>query len=557
MLIFILILNLILFANALKKNATLLMEKSANEFVFTTPDVVKEYLRDDGTRVRLNAYKTSNNDQLLNEGKFSALKWVSLGQPELVKFNDQNLFQLNQPITFSLYFEMLNNRDREVLADEVKRAKGFAVDPAQFYDIDSNTIECIIELYDTKEQKIVVLKGKVFNLNKAPYKVDFKYPVGTKERFLFEETINQNSYDFEFQCSITSGAQVQKSNTFTITVQESNNIRLSEKLFGPANESYVTRDQLTELSNEVNSYFNVVENYQMSQDQFSSSFVENLISIAGQTTFKPVSFDDALKSLSKYSIDISGDLNPNLITKELSGIFKIEKLGEKSHIIFDEKYYKELEQQSAASGGGSASVSVFGLGGGSASANYAQSQSEYWLDKGSSLDDQLNELNTYSENKIKYEFEGNKIVPKSMQVSKLQSSAFKKSLSFSRIKNFYYEADFNKAFSLNKDKYTAKKNRLYPNYSIVMLGSEAQLRFFDENGKGYDEMTGWFLCDGRNGAPDLRGRFITGRHPDLSDYRIGVDGGFNQIQLSEAQIPSHTHTGILYLFFSKYFNDSL
>ncbi len=49
------------------------------------------------------------------------------------------------------------------------------------------------------------------------------------------------------------------------------------------------------------------------------------------------------------------------ITKELSEIFKIEKLGEKSHIIFDEKYYKELEQQSAASGGGSASVSVFGL----------------------------------------------------------------------------------------------------------------------------------------------------------------------------------------------------
>ncbi len=126
MLIFILILNLIVFVNALKKNATLLMEKSANEFVFTTPDVVKEYLRDDGTRVRLNAYKTSNNDQLLNEGKFSALKWVSLGQPELVKFNDQNLFQLNQPIAFSLYFEMLNNRDREVLADEVKRAKGFA-----------------------------------------------------------------------------------------------------------------------------------------------------------------------------------------------------------------------------------------------------------------------------------------------------------------------------------------------------------------------------------------------------------------------------------------------
>jgi hypothetical protein len=124
-------------------------------------------------------------------------------------------------------------------------------------------------------------------------------------------------------------------------VQESNNIRLKEKLFGPANESYVARDQLTELSNEIDSYFNVIENYQIPQDQFSSAFVENMISLAGQTTFRPVSFEDALNSLSKYSLDFSGDLKPDVITKELSDIFKIENLGEKSHIIFDEAYYKE------------------------------------------------------------------------------------------------------------------------------------------------------------------------------------------------------------------------
>ena len=114
-----------------------------------------------------------------------------------------------------------------------------------------------------------------------------------------------------------------------------------------------------------------------------------------------------------------------------------------------EKYYKELEKQSASSGSGSASVSVFGIGGGGASSAYAQSQSDYWLDKGSSLDDQLSDLNTYSENKIKYEFEGNKIVPKTIQVSKLQASSFKRTLSFSRIKNYFYEADFNKIFTLN------------------------------------------------------------------------------------------------------------
>ena len=47
-----------------------------------------------------------------------------------------------------------------------------------------------------------------------------------------------------------------------------------------------------------------------------------------------------------------------------------------------------------------------------------------------------------------------------------------------------------------------------------MLGSEEQLRFFDINGKGFDEMTGCYLCDGRNGTPDLRGRVANGRHHD-------------------------------------------
>jgi hypothetical protein len=191
----------------------------------------------------------------------------------------------------------------------------------------------------------------------------------------------------------------------------------------PANESYVTRDQLTELSNEVNSYFNVVENYQISEDQFSSVFVEHLITLSGQTSFNPVNFNDALQQLSKYSINFEGDLNPNQITKDLSEIFKIEKVGKKSHIKFDDKYYNELEQQSSSNSSGSASVKVFGLGGGKASASHAQSKYDYWLEKSSSLDDQLSDLNTYSENKIQYQFEGNKIVPKTIQVSKLQSSS--------------------------------------------------------------------------------------------------------------------------------------
>ena len=77
-----------------------------------------------------------------------------------------------------------------------------------------------------------------------------------------------------------------------------------------------------------------------------------------------------------------------------------------------------------------------------------------------------------------------------------------------------------------------------------MLGSEEQLKLFDSEGKGLNEMIDWYLCDGRNGTPDLRGVFIAGRHPDLTDYnRIGKKGGINQIKLTIDQMPYHTHLG--------------
>ena len=153
-------------------------------------------------------------------------------------------------------------------------------------------------------------------------------------------------------------------------------------------------------------------------------------------------------------------------------------------------------------------------------------------------------MNTYSENKIKYEFEGNKIIPKTLQVSKLQSSSFKKTLSFSRIKNYFYEADFNKVFAVNTLKHTEKVKRQFPNNLISMLGSNEKLKFFDENGKGFDEMIGWYLCDGRNGTPDLRGRFPVGYDNSSSGSQystVGMTGGEEYVKLSNNELPSHSH----------------
>jgi microcystin-dependent protein len=50
---------------------------------------------------------------------------------------------------------------------------------------------------------------------------------------------------------------------------------------------------------------------------------------------------------------------------------------------------------------------------------------------------------------------------------------------------------------------------------------------------------GWLLCDGTNGTPDLRSRFVVGAG---STYNPGDTGGADSVTLTTAQIPSHTHT---------------
>ena len=53
--------------------------------------------------------------------------------------------------------------------------------------------------------------------------------------------------------------------------------------------------------------------------------------------------------------------------------------------------------------------------------------------------------------------------------------------------------------------------------------------------------TGFVLCDGNNGTPDLRGRFIVGHHPSNGDYDVDDTGGAESVTLTIAQIPSHKH----------------
>ena len=80
---------------------------------------------------------------------------------------------------------------------------------------------------------------------------------------------------------------------------------------------------------------------------------------------------------------------------------------------------------------------------------------------------------------------------------------------------------------VNKALLQHMENHLVPPGAIIMW-----------SGSINDIPVGWALCDGRNGTPDLRNRFIVGAG---GSYSVGNTGGSNTVTLTTSQIPSHSH----------------
>lgn len=51
--------------------------------------------------------------------------------------------------------------------------------------------------------------------------------------------------------------------------------------------------------------------------------------------------------------------------------------------------------------------------------------------------------------------------------------------------------------------------------------------------------TGWQLCDGTNGTPDLRDKFVLGAG---TTHNVGETGGNEEVTLTVEQMPKHNHT---------------
>ena len=59
---------------------------------------------------------------------------------------------------------------------------------------------------------------------------------------------------------------------------------------------------------------------------------------------------------------------------------------------------------------------------------------------------------------------------------------------------------------------------------------------------------GWAICDGQNGTPDLRGRFIlaSGNGANLTNRTLNQKSGEENVTLTAAQMPHHNHETLYY-----------
>ena len=93
----------------------------------------------------------------------------------------------------------------------------------------------------------------------------------------------------------------------------------------------------------------------------------------------------------------------------------------------------------------------------------------------------------------------------------------------------YNWSDFHRPMSIKEI-----EKRLMPVGCIVL----------DYYGRIEDIPSGYFLCNGENGTPDLRGMFIVGYDPQDVDYNaIENTGGAKEVTLNINQLPKHKFSG--------------
>lgn len=422
---------------------------TSNNIVFDLADLTVDYPGDYGI-INLEAFKSSLNDLIIEQKqttKYGQLNWLSIGNPTLIRAPKSNGSFTLQPYGFDIYVDMLTQSQRTIFKDLVKRKYDIDVKEEQIVSLTLAKFACQIELYTSNGDR-VLLSGQVTELNRYPLKVIFKAPVNSKERTLFEQRLNadKENLDLDIVCELSSQGKAYVQNTLIISGSQISQLGIVDKIFGVGSEAFVSRNQVSQLVSELYLRLNVVEDYQIPETTFKESFINDFLTQTSTQIFQFTDIDKALAQMSKYNFMV--DIAPSVIKSEMSKIFAINKTKSTETLVVNQTQYDRLVTTYGKNTGGSASGSFLGFKFGG-SASYATQQSSDWTRQNTSFTDQLSQLNTYYESEVQWARQGNIIVPKSVDVSKLSKAYFSKDLVFSRVRREYYDAPYKRILVLS------------------------------------------------------------------------------------------------------------
>lgn len=173
------------------------------------------------------------------------------------------------------------------------------------------------------------------------------------------------------------------------------------------------------------------------------------------SVFAQVPIDVVLASLSKYGFDIGADIQPDVIKRDIGSVLKVEKYNNRSRIALNESRDHQTTNSDTMSITGKVGVEYLPL---TASVEWAVANKKTDVQNYRSLSDQLRELNAASKNEIKWDIDGSRVVPKSLNVARLTRSKLRRTLTFNRIRLQTFDSPFQRNFKLYADRSAARKS---------------------------------------------------------------------------------------------------
>jgi len=410
---------------------------SSEDYIFSLPDIITDFKDDKGHKIKLEAFKTRNNDAIINgnsQEKYGQLQWVSLGHPSLLPIGTNGQYFEFSNKNLCAKISMLTEEHVKILKLKIQnkyrqlKSEG-SIENNQIVDMPISEFKCRLKLECAEKE--LVLNGHVKNFKEFPLTLYFSMDKLKKFKTCIERNLFDETLEHVLECQVAQKVKIGKRNTLIVGADHETKLDLVNEVFGPADFKYVTRDQLDQLSTKLMSDLGIYEEFEF-DDEIDDTYIrDEIVKQTALETFKSVPISEALNLLSQFNIN--ADIKPDVIISEMSRILKVTKIGNKEHIIVNnESYSKDMQRHKGKFGvkieGG---IKIFTVGGG---IKYSTASSSLNERHEKNLMEQLSEINNAETSDVFFEQKGERIVPKSIFVAKLSKAQFNKKLTFSKIK---------------------------------------------------------------------------------------------------------------------------